>query len=76
VYFARPDTDPRELIERVSQDLSHQYLLAYYPANGALDGSYREIRVTVDRSGAVVRARTGYRAGARQADRPSGPMRR
>ena len=76
IYPARPDADPRALVEQVSQDLSHQYALRYYPSNATLDGTYREIRVIVDRPGTSVRARTGYRAGAFQADRASAAGRR
>lgn len=75
LYMARPTVDPRELVEQVSQDLSQQYVLYYYPSNATLDGTYREIRVTVDRPGVTVRARTGYRAGALQADPAPSPGR-
>ena len=43
-------------------ELRRQYWLGYYPTQDAPDNRYRKIRVRVDRPGAVVRAREGYRA--------------
>ncbi len=63
LYAARPDADVGEMIADVARDLSSQVILAYYPTNGRLDGTYRRIRVDVDCAGCSVRARTGYRAG-------------
>lgn len=57
-----------EAFAQVADELRHQYVLGYYPSNRARDGSYRRIRVTVDRPGVKIRARSGYRAGTR----PSG----
>ena len=39
---------------------SSYYLLGYRPANTARDGSYRQISVSVNRSGVAVAARKGY----------------
>lgn len=64
LYAARADANPQQLMAQVSRDLSQQYVLRYYPARTTLDGLYRQIRVTVDRPGLTVRARSGYRAGA------------
>ena len=57
-----------ETFVQVADELRHQYVLGYYPSNRARDGSYRRIRVTVNRPGVRIRARSGYRAGTR----PSG----
>lgn len=46
----------------IADELRHQYALSYYPTNAARDGSYRRIRVRVNRQTLVVRAREGYRA--------------
>lgn len=69
MYVALGDADMRPVFAQISRQLSHQYLLRYYPTNDKLDGTYREIRVTVDRPGQTLRARKGYRAGALLAGR-------
>jgi Ca-activated chloride channel family protein len=48
--------------EQIVEELGHQYTLGYYPSPPRRDGRWHEIRVTVSRPGATVRARTGYRA--------------
>ena len=60
---------PKELAEvgaialRVAHEVRNQFTLAYTPANTALDGSYRQIRVTVDGPNRpTARTRTGYYA--------------
>lgn len=47
---------------RIDADRRFHYLLTYTPANADCGGEYRRIEVTVARRGAVVRARSGYRA--------------
>jgi len=52
---------------RVARDLAHeirsQYTIAYSPANQALDGSYRKIRLVANGPGRLsVQTRAGYRA--------------
>ncbi len=46
--------------DRVVADLGTLYTLSYRPANKARDGSWRAIRVTVNRPGAVARGKRGY----------------
>jgi Ca-activated chloride channel family protein len=60
---------PRELseVDRIAQQVAHeirnQYTIAYAPTIQALDGSFRQIRVTVNAPGhPSVRTRTGYYA--------------
>jgi VWFA-related protein len=50
-----------EALKRITDDLSSYYLLGYYSTNGKLDGRFRNITVRVNRPGAKVRARRGYR---------------
>lgn len=48
--------------DRVVADLGTLYTLSYRPTNKVRDGSWRAIRVNVNRSGAVARAKRGYYA--------------
>jgi len=60
----------------IAEELRYQYSLSYYPTNAARDGSYRRVRVTVNQSNAVVRAREGYRASSDEHPQPvSAPAR-
>ena len=54
----------------IARQIRSQYTIAYAPANQALDGSYRKIRVTVTGSGLSVRTRAGYRASAEGTAKP------
>jgi Ca-activated chloride channel family protein len=47
---------------QVAEELKNQYYLSYIPTNKNRDGSWRDIRVDVDRGGVVVRTRQGYYA--------------
>jgi hypothetical protein len=51
----------KQAIDTISQDLLQQYTLAYYSSNPAKDSAYRHIEVKVNRRGAKIRARNGYR---------------
>ncbi len=46
--------------DRVVADLGTLYTLSYRPTNKVRDGSWRAIRVTVDRPNAVARGKRGY----------------
>ena len=52
--------DVSKTLAEIATEITQQYTLAYYPSNQARDGTYRRIRVEVDRPGARVRARAGY----------------
>ncbi len=45
---------------KLSDDLGLYYEVSYRPASGVFDGSFREIRVEVDRPDTVVTTRNGY----------------
>jgi Ca-activated chloride channel family protein len=47
---------------RIAEELRHQYALSYYPTNTKKDGSYRRVKVRVEKPDMIVRAREGYRA--------------
>lgn len=59
-YFATRIGQLRKAWENVAEALRHQYNLGYSSTDSARDGSWREIRVTVDREGYMVNARKGY----------------
>ncbi|MBK5297575.1 MAG: VWA domain-containing protein [Vicinamibacteria bacterium] len=56
---------------RIDADRRFHYLLTYTPKNADFGGEYRRIEVKVERKGAVVRARSGYRADRSLATIPS-----
>jgi hypothetical protein len=59
---------------QVARDIRNQYILGYTPAKEALDGSYRQIKVTVNAPGhPSVRTRTGYYASADLGSKPAVP---
>jgi VWFA-related protein len=43
-----------------ADDLRHQYSLGYVSTNPKHDGKFRKVKITVDKPGAVLRARRGY----------------
>lgn len=47
-------------LERVREDIKHQYLLCYSPPEHKSLGKYHDIRVNVKRNGVSVRYRDGY----------------
>jgi len=62
LYQAETINNLSQAFALIAGDLRQQYALSYYPSNAARDGSYRRIRIRVDRPDVVVRARPGYRA--------------
>ncbi len=52
----------KKSFESVASDLRHQYSLAYSSSDRRHDGSWRAIKVTVDRPGVTVANRKGYYA--------------
>jgi VWFA-related protein len=68
-YFPKLLTEVEKLALEVAQDIRSQYIIAYTPTLQALDGSFRQIRVTADGPNRpVVRTRSGYYA---TPDRPT-----
>jgi len=51
-----------QAFSNIAEELRHQYSLSYYPTNVKRDGGYRRVKVRVEKSGMIVRARDGYRA--------------
>lgn len=73
--FAPGASQLRRSFERIAEDLRHQYLLAYPSDDKKHDGTWREIKVIVDRPGVSLTNRKGYFA---PSDLPAGrsPVRR
>jgi Ca-activated chloride channel homolog len=65
-FFPENVDDVHAICEQVAHDIRHQYTLAYYPSNGARDGTYRTVHVDVipprGRGKLVARTRNGYYA--------------
>ncbi len=62
-YYPKELTDVERIAHQVAHDIRNQYTITYTPANQALDGSFRQIKVTASGPGhPVVRTRTGYYA--------------
>lgn len=62
-FFPKEVADVGALAVEVAHDIRNQYTIAYTPSIQALDGSYRQIKVTVDAPGKpTVRTRSGYYA--------------
>jgi Ca-activated chloride channel homolog len=62
-FYPKDVNDVQSLTVEIAHDIRNQYTIAYSPNIQALDGSYRQIKVTVDAPGKpVVRTRSGYYA--------------
>lgn len=62
-YYPKLLPDVEKLSLQVAHEIRNQYIIAYSPAVQALDGSFRQIRVTVKGPGSPsVRTRNGYYA--------------
>ncbi len=63
VFYPKEVSEVDEMALEVAHDIRSQYTLAYTPTVQSLDGSYRQIKVTVDAPGKpMVRTRSGYYA--------------
>jgi VWFA-related protein len=62
-FYPKEVNEVQALAIEIAHDIRSQYTIAYTPQIQALDGSYRQIKVTVDAPGKpVVRTRSGYYA--------------
>jgi Ca-activated chloride channel family protein len=62
-FYPKDVNDVQSLAVEIARDIRSQYTIAYRPNIQELDGSYRQIKVTVDAPGRpVVRTRSGYYA--------------
>ena len=75
-YYPKSTSDVQEITPRVAREIRNQYILGYTSSNQVMDGSFRQIKVTVNGFGRpTVRTRNGYYATptARVID-PFGPI--
>jgi len=62
-YFPKDAAEVDRVAHQVAHDIRNQYTLAYTPVNIALDGSFRQIKVTANGPNRpTVRTRSGYYA--------------
>jgi VWFA-related protein len=61
-FLVEGSNDLGAAFRRIDEDNQFHYLLTYAPTNDTPDGRFRTIRVRVNRPGAQVFARKGYRA--------------
>jgi VWFA-related protein len=60
-FFAKDVTEVDRLAHQVAQDIRSQYIVQYTPANQAMDGKFRGIKIAVKGPGGLtVRTRPGY----------------
>jgi Ca-activated chloride channel homolog len=63
VYFPKDASDVERIAHQVARDIRNQYTIVYSPSNQAMDGTFRQIKVTAKGPGnPVVRTRSGYYA--------------
>ena len=71
-FFPRDVSEVERIANQVAHDIRNQYTIAYTPSNQAMDGSFRQIKVTVKAPGnPTVHARSGYYATPDQGVRPA-----
>jgi len=62
-FFPRELADADRIARQTARDIRSQYTIGYQPSNKLLDGSFRQIKVTVKAAGnPTVRTRAGYYA--------------
>lgn len=72
-YYPKELDEVNRISLQVAHDIRNQYIIAYSPSNQLLDGSFRQIRVSVSGPNRpVVRTRTGYYATPEPSRRPAG----
>jgi Ca-activated chloride channel family protein len=62
-FYPKAVAEVDKITLEVAHEIRNQYTIAYSPINQAMDGSFRQIKVTVNAAGhPLVRTRTGYYA--------------
>jgi Ca-activated chloride channel homolog len=74
VYFPREVSDVDRIAHLVAHDIRSQYTIQYTPTNAAMDGTYRQIKITVNSPNRLTaRTRNGYYATPDQGTKPGKP---
>ncbi|HET7213921.1 MAG TPA: VWA domain-containing protein [Terriglobia bacterium] len=60
IYTAQKMIALADSLDAIRRQLTNQYLIGYTSTDGALDGTYRKIRVIADRKGVIIRYKPGY----------------
>ena len=60
IYTADKMIALADTLDNIRRELANQYLIGYTPTDSTLDGTYRTIRVVIDRKGVIVRNKPGY----------------
>ena len=62
-FFPKEVSEVERIAHQVARDIRNQYSIVYAPSNQSMDGSFRQIKVTVKAPGSpTVRTRSGYYA--------------
>jgi Ca-activated chloride channel family protein len=62
-FFPKDLSEVDRITQRVAHDIRNQYTIQYSPTNAAMDGTFRQIKVTVNAPGKPTpRTRSGYYA--------------
>ncbi len=60
-YYPKSLSEVESITPQIAHEIRNQYILAYSPLNATLDGTFRQIKVTVKAPGnPTVRTRNGY----------------
>jgi VWFA-related protein len=73
VFFPKDVGEVDKIAHQVARDIRSQYTIQYTPTDTAMDGTFRQIKITVKAPGnPTVRTRSGYYATPDQAG-PTAP---
>ena len=62
-FFPKDLSEVDRIAHQVARDIRNQYTIVYSPSNAAMDGTFRQIKITVKAPGnPTVRTRSGYYA--------------
>lgn len=65
VFYPKDVSEVDKIAHEVAHNIRNQYTIAYTPSNTALDGTFRQVKVTVKAPGnPIARTRSGYYATA------------